>query len=76
MVQGPPGTGKTWLGGRMVADLVAGGHRVGLMAFSHKAINNLLGEVLAAADERGVDLRVARKVSDVGRQPLPRRPPG
>ena len=64
VVQGPPGTGKTWLGGRIVADLVAQGHRVGLMAVSHKAINNLLGEVLAAADERGVDLRVARKVSD------------
>ena len=56
VVQGPPGTGKTWLGGRIVADLVAQGHRVGLMAVSHKAINNLLGEVLAAADERGVGL--------------------
>ncbi len=70
VVQGPPGTGKTWLGGRMVADLVEGGHRVGLMAFSHKAINNLLREVLAAADDRGVDLRVARKVSESDDSPF------
>ena len=63
VVQGPPGTGKTWLGGRMVADLVARGYRVGLMAFSHKAINNLIGQVLAAADEDGTALRIARKCS-------------
>ena len=63
VVQGPPGTGKTWLGGRMVAELVAAGKRVGLMAQSHKAINNLVREVLAAADERRLGLRVARKIS-------------
>ncbi len=70
VVQGPPGTGKTWLGGRIVADLVDRGHRVGLMAFSHKAINNLLGEVLAAADVGGVDLRVARKISESDDSPF------
>ena len=63
VVQGPPGTGKTWLAGRMVAALVRDGRRVGLMAFSHKAINNLIGQVLAAADEDGVELRIARKCS-------------
>jgi predicted RecB family nuclease len=63
VVQGPPGTGKTWLGGRMVAELVARGKRVGIMAQSHRAINNLVREVLCAADERNLDLRLARKVS-------------
>jgi uncharacterized protein len=63
VVQGPPGTGKTWLGGRMAAHLVSEGRRVGLMAVSHKAINNLIREVLAAADERGVPMRIARKVT-------------
>ncbi len=43
VVQGPPGTGKTWLGARLIVDLIARGKRVGVTAMSHKAINNLLG---------------------------------
>ncbi len=61
VVQGPPGTGKTWLGARLIVDLIRHGHRVGVTAMSHKAIHNLLEEVERAADEEGVDFRGARR---------------
>ena len=41
-VQGPPGTGKTYVGARIILELILQGRRVGVMALSHKAINNLL----------------------------------
>lgn len=44
-VQGPPGTGKTTLAGRVVADLLLEGRRVGVTAQSHKVIGNLLGAI-------------------------------
>ena len=51
---------------------VAGGKRVGVTALSHKAIANLLNEVVVAADEAGVPVRVARRgrgaVSDAVRE--------
>jgi hypothetical protein len=62
-VQGPPGSGKTWTGGRLAARLLAGGKRVGLASTSHKAIHKLLDEVLASADELGLDLRGCKKAS-------------
>jgi uncharacterized protein len=51
-IQGPPGAGKTYTGARLILDLLAAGHRVGVASNSHKAINNLLGETekLAAGD--------------------------
>jgi uncharacterized protein len=63
VVQGPPGTGKTWLGARLIVDLIARGKRVGVTAMSHKAINNLLAEVERAATCAGVEFRGARKTS-------------
>ena len=42
---GPPGTGKTYVGARVVIELILQGRRVGVMALSHKAINNLLKAV-------------------------------
>jgi len=45
-VQGPPGTGKTYAGAQMIGALVDAGRSVGITAFSHKAIDNLLAEVL------------------------------
>ena len=62
-VQGPPGSGKTYTGARMVCELVAHGARVGITANSHRVIINLLDEIMAAADERGLDLRAVRKIS-------------
>jgi uncharacterized protein len=51
-VQGPPGSGKTYLGARLIVDLLARGKRVGITANSHKAIHNLLDEVERVAAER------------------------
>ena len=48
-VQGPPGTGKTWTGSRVVARLVQEhGWRVGVVAQSHSAVENMLGAVVRA----------------------------
>jgi uncharacterized protein len=47
-IQGPPGSGKTWIGGRMILDLVAQGKSVGVTAGSHKVIGNLLDNVWSA----------------------------
>ena len=50
-IQGPPGSGKTWIGGRMILDLVAQGKTVGVTAGSHKVIGNLLDNVWAAQQD-------------------------
>lgn len=63
-IQGPPGTGKTYTGARMILDLVAEGKKVGVTALSHKAIGNLLHEVVTAADERGELVGVLQKARD------------
>jgi uncharacterized protein len=63
VVQGPPGTGKTWLGARLITDLLRRGKRVGITAMSHKAISNLLDEVERAAACEGVSFRGARKAA-------------
>ena len=63
-IQGPPGSGKTYIGARMICALVAAGKTVGVTANSHKVIRNLLDEVLAAGEERGVDVRCIQKLSD------------
>ena len=51
VIQGPPGTGKTYTGARLITDLVRAGQRVGVTAFSHKAIDNLCREIETAAIE-------------------------
>ena len=43
-IQGPPGTGKTFRGAHIVHELISRGKRVGIMAMSHTAIDNLLTE--------------------------------
>ncbi|WP_448058693.1 TM0106 family RecB-like putative nuclease [Cellulomonas hominis] len=47
-VQGPPGTGKTFTGARVVADLVARGWRVGVVAQSHAVVEHMLTALAAA----------------------------
>ena len=66
-IQGPPGTGKTWTGARIIHGLVTSGHRVGITAFSHAAIDNLLREVVKVFAEAGGDddLSAIRRVSEV-----------
>ena len=65
-IQGPPGTGKTWTGARIIQHLVRAGLRVGISAFSHKAIDNLLKEVVEVFSEAGEisQLSVARRGGD------------
>ncbi len=63
-VQGPPGTGKTFAATALVLSLLAQGRRVGVTAFSHTAIGNLLSAVAVEADRRGVVLRAVQKAED------------
>lgn len=44
-VQGPPGSGKTYVGARLIAALVDDGWRIGVVAQSHKVIENMLSGI-------------------------------
>ncbi|HLG69790.1 MAG TPA: TM0106 family RecB-like putative nuclease [Chloroflexota bacterium] len=63
-VQGPPGSGKTHTAARMILDLIAAGKRLGVTSNSHKAIGNLLEELLRAARSEGRTIRVLQKVNE------------
>ncbi|HEX6655170.1 MAG TPA: TM0106 family RecB-like putative nuclease [Candidatus Limnocylindria bacterium] len=65
-IQGPPGAGKTYTGAEMIARQVAAGRRVGISATSHKVIEKLLEETLAAADRIGVALSGIQKTDRAG----------
>ncbi|MCI4656992.1 TM0106 family RecB-like putative nuclease [Cryobacterium zhongshanensis] len=62
-VQGPPGTGKTFVGSRVIAELVVRhGWRIGVVAQSHAAVENMLRAVVDAGAESGLDPdRVGKK---------------
>jgi predicted RecB family nuclease len=64
IVQGPPGAGKTWQGARMAVALLRAGRRVGVTAFSHKAIDNLLVQIEREAARQGFRFRGRKKHSD------------
>ncbi len=61
-VQGPPGAGKTFVGARMILELIRGGFRVGVTANSHKVISNLLDEVCRVAEKSSVPLRTVQNI--------------
>ena len=61
LIQGPPGSGKTWTGARLALSLIASGHRIGIAATSHKAINNLLAEIERVASAERVSFRGLKK---------------
>jgi AAA domain len=63
-IQGPPGAGKTFIGARMICELVAAGGRIGITANSHKVIRNLLDEMQKVAHERGLSLNAIQKVTE------------
>ena len=63
-IQGPPGSGKTYVGARMIVELVKKGKRVGICATAHKAITNLVDEVCRAAAEEEVPVRIVQKCDD------------
>lgn len=60
-IQGPPGSGKTTVGGKMIADLVAAGLKVGVTAGSHKVIGNLLEAAGEAARAAGIRIAIGQK---------------
>jgi predicted RecB family nuclease len=68
VIQGPPGSGKTWTSGRLIADLLQHGKKVGVASTSHKAIHNLLAAVEDAADELGLEFRGVKKASGGNRE--------
>jgi uncharacterized protein len=60
-VQGPPGTGKTYTGSHVIARLVHDyGWRVGVVAQSHAAVENMLRAVVGAGVDRSL---VGKKAS-------------
>ena len=68
-IQGPPGSGKTYTGARMICALVRAGKKVGITAVSHKAIRNLLDEVLKAATEEDIDIQAIQKPREKSETP-------
>lgn len=70
-IQGPPGAGKTYTGARMILALVAAGRKVGVTANSHKVIGKVLEEVLEAAKEDGVTVRVGQRTEQGGEWTCP-----
>ena len=60
-VQGPPGTGKTYMGARTILHLVQAGFTIGITATSHKAISNLLLEVVNTCAKAGNQIRAIQK---------------
>lgn len=60
-IQGPPGTGKTFRGAHLIHSLITDGQRVGITAFSHPAIDNLLEAVVDRFRQKG-DLHLLRAV--------------
>ncbi|TFC94008.1 TM0106 family RecB-like putative nuclease [Cryobacterium sp. TMT3-29-2] len=73
-VQGPPGTGKTFVGSRVIADLVVRhGWRIGVVAQSHAAVENMLRAVLAAGVDAGLEPAQVGKKAKKGdeKKPVP-----
>jgi uncharacterized protein len=60
-VQGPPGSGKTYTGGTMICDLILERKKVGVVATSHKVIQNLLRAIEHEAEKRRMPGRLAHK---------------
>ncbi len=62
-IQGPPGSGKTYIGARIIVDLVRQGKKVGVTAVSHAVIRHLLDEVVQASAEDHTPVAIVQKVS-------------
>jgi uncharacterized protein len=67
-IQGPPGSGKTWTAAEMILRLTRAGRSVGIVAFTHRAIENLLLETLSHARRSNLAVSAIRKV-ETGEEP-------
>ena len=65
-IQGPPGTGKTYSGSHIIHHLIGRGLRVGVLAMSHAAIDNLTRATVKVFAEKGnpQDVKALRWVDD------------
>lgn len=70
-IQGPPGTGKTYIGARMIVELVQQGKRIGVTAVSHKVIRNLLDKALELGSKAKVKVLAAHKPGELSEGHLP-----
>ena len=59
-IQGPPGTGKSFTGSKVIASLVQQGYCVGIASNSHKAIDNLLENVVEDLDDQSINGDICR----------------
>uniref|UniRef100_UPI00035FE878 DEAD/DEAH box helicase n=1 Tax=Nocardiopsis lucentensis TaxID=53441 RepID=UPI00035FE878 len=66
-VQGPPGAGKTYLAAQLITHLARQGRTIGVCSTSHKAVENVMGAALAAAEAAGVDLPAAKRAKGRGK---------
>ena len=60
-LQGPPGTGKTYTGAEQILALVGEGRAVGITAWSHAVIHQLIDTLCRRASARGVALRIGQR---------------
>ncbi|KQO10095.1 hypothetical protein ASF06_07720 [Agreia sp. Leaf244] len=66
-VQGPPGTGKTYTGSHVIARLVhEHGWRIGVVAQSHAAVENMLRAVVGAGVDRSLVGKKASAAASAG----------
>ena len=59
-LQGPPGSGKTYVCARVIADLIKKGKKIGIASNSHKAINNVIEELILVMDDQKIDGNIAK----------------
>ena len=68
VIQGPPGTGKTYSSAKAILQLVRDGHRIGIAANTHNAVEQLLEEIAEHATEfqftNNAPLKVLHKPRD------------
>ena len=69
-IQGPPGAGKTWTGAHVIKELLHRGFKIGVSSNSHKAINNLLRNIEAAARKRKIRFRGVKKSVEMNQDSL------
>ena len=62
-IQGPPGSGKTYVSAHVIVELLKGGKKIGITSNSHKAIDNLLAQVVDVASREQVRFRGVKKAT-------------